>query len=713
METILVKIEADNSKAIKSIEELEKYVNDLWDTFQKAGGDTSKINFDAFSEAREKLERLKTSADVSSESIDKTSKAFQKSGSDINKGMSVGTIAIKAMANQSESAGDTINKANNLVSGVMGKRINLEKELAKRLNDSKVKTVALASAKKLLAWATGGATGATKLYRLALIGTGIGAFVVLLGVMIVNWDRISSSIKEGVSSLIGWIRTISPVGALFGVIIDKIQAFAEKVGGIKQLMSGLASGVIQLFRSIGDVMALALSGNIRGAIAAAREAGEKVGDAFNKGVESKQSELDEIVFQAGLAQNIKNSENLIALEKARGKNTIELERALLQSKLGQFKQYSLDWQDANNELMVFEAGLQTDKDAAGQKARDEELKRVRAEQEEKRKIREEFDEMFRTMDFTELQLKLDVIAIKAEKYRNAGVAEVEVDKFVAAQKKLIQDDVDAKQKESDDKLAAERLKVLKAQEGLEDELYFASLDKRNQEQTSLMLAYEKRVAIAGDDEGLLIAALTRYLDDSKALKEKHDKEDVESSALAVKRKVDEYDYAAQVVKAGLDVIGGLGEIFAGKGKVAAKKQFEFNKKIQIAGALVDTFRAANGFLSIQPTTFANVAFASAAIVAGLVNVKKIASTKFEGGGPTTSSSSSPMASGTPDMGNFGGVDFSFLGQGGNSNASEFGGGQEKKIEEQGGVKAYVVGQEITGQQAIDQKIAEQASLLGG
>lgn len=55
-------------------------------------------------------------------------------------------------------------------------------------------TVAAAKAKALYAAATAGATGATKAFRVALIATGIGAIIALIGTLIANWDKFTNAV---------------------------------------------------------------------------------------------------------------------------------------------------------------------------------------------------------------------------------------------------------------------------------------------------------------------------------------------------------------------------------------------------------------------------------------------------------------------------------------------------------------------------------------
>jgi hypothetical protein len=83
----------------------------------------------------------------------------------------------------------------------------------------------------------------------------------------------------------------------------------------------------------------------------------------------------------------------------------------------------------------------------------------------------------------------------------------------------------------------------------------------------------------------------------------------------------------------------LTTFFAGKDEKSRKKAFELNKKLQIAQALIQTYQGANAAFaaaSANPLTTIFPAYpfisAAAAVAAGLANVAKIKSQKFEGGG---------------------------------------------------------------------------------
>jgi len=86
------------------------------------------------------------------------------------------------------------------------------------------------------------------------------------------------------------------------------------------------------------------------------------------------------------------------------------------------------------------------------------------------------------------------------------------------------------------------------------------------------------------------------------------------------------------------ILGGLSalnEVFAGKSRKQQERAFKVQKAINIAGAVIDTYKAANMALATYPPPFGGIA-AGAAIAVGLANVIKIKSQRFDGGGSVSS-----------------------------------------------------------------------------
>lgn len=167
------------------------------------------------------------------------------------------------------------------------------------------------------------------------------------------------------------------------------------------------------------------------------------------------------------------------------------------------------------------------------------------------------------------------------------------------------------------------------------------------------------------------------------------------------------DAKIQAVQNTLSTIANLAQLFAGKSEKQQKKAFEIQKAANIANATIDTYKAAQGAyasLSSIPVVgpVLGAAAAAAAIAAGLVNVKNIASQKFEGGG-------SISASATPSGGGDGGA------TGGNVVAPNFnlvGNAQATNPLAglgEGLIQAYVVSGDVTTAQSLDRNRVNNAT----
>ena len=101
---------------------------------------------------------------------------------------------------------------------------------------------------------------------------------------------------------------------------------------------------------------------------------------------------------------------------------------------------------------------------------------------------------------------------------------------------------------------------------------------------------------------------------------------------------------------GLSTISSLTELFAGKSEAAQRKAFNIQKGVSIAETAIATYESATksynslAEIPVVGPVLGGIA-AAAAVAAGLANIRKIASQKFEGGGatapstPTTNTSS--------------------------------------------------------------------------
>jgi hypothetical protein len=172
-----------------------------------------------------------------------------------------------------------------------------------------------------------------------------------------------------------------------------------------------------------------------------------------------------------------------------------------------------------------------------------------------------------------------------------------------------------------------------------------------------------------------------------------------------KEKAEEQKLQAQKIEAvqgGLNAISSLAEAFAGSSKESQKKAFKVQKAVNIANATIDTYKSATSAFASAGNPILGAVFASIAVAAGLANVKKIASTTFEGGGAGGGGGSS--APSVPTMNPQTSMYSSGNDQANNLSSTNNG------MQNQPTIKAVVVESEITASQNKMNKIKESATL---
>lgn len=167
-------------------------------------------------------------------------------------------------------------------------------------------------------------------------------------------------------------------------------------------------------------------------------------------------------------------------------------------------------------------------------------------------------------------------------------------------------------------------------------------------------------------------------------------------------------FALDTTQQGLELISNISEIFAKKGEKQAKKAFQIQKAASIASATIATYQSAvsayqSQFLPLpDPTSPIRGAIAAGiAVAAGLGNVTKIASQKFEGSG-SISASATPSGGGGGGAG--GGVVAPNFNLVGNAQATNPLAGLGEGI-----IQAYVVSGDVTTAQSLDRNRVNNAT----
>jgi hypothetical protein len=254
--------------------------------------------------------------------------------------------------------------------------------------------------------------------------------------------------------------------------------------------------------------------------------------------------------------------------------------------------------------------------------------------------------------------------------------------------------VDDAKKTREDALSEEERKQKEHQEKYlnNDRLRTKSVLEASNER---ILQAQKETEFERAQNDIKAKANQEYLDKIKAQ---------EDAANALKKR--NRDFAIEMALSGLNTISSLTELFGKKSEKAAKRAFQINKAAQLAGAVISTYKSATDAYASQfvpvpdPTSPVRGAIAAGiAIAAGLANVAKIASQKFEGGGSSGGGGGAPAGAG-------GGAtmqapNFSVIGSSGVNQLAQL---------QQQPTRAYVVSGEVTSQQALDRNRVQNATL---
>ena len=298
-------------------------------------------------------------------------------------------------------------------------------------------TTAQAGANVGLAAATGASTTALKLFRIALIATGIGAIVVLIGLLIANFDKISEAVMKAYARF-------EKLGPVVKVLIG---LFVPFVAGIYLVIKAL-----EYFGVVDDAQTMKMKANAKAKteatekelnkkISAEKQKAQAVDDALSFEIRKAQAagknteEMEEKKLKAALRsgrailamqkEKIAAYEEEIKLLKASGDadsdRAKKLEKSLKDTKKNANEQYKTNKKNAQD-LTVLEIEEQKKREDEAdtaykkrlekkKKQKDDELKRLKEIADAEKKANEERikaeDEQF--------QLSLDLMAEGQEK----------------------------------------------------------------------------------------------------------------------------------------------------------------------------------------------------------------------------------------------------------------------------------------------------------
>jgi hypothetical protein len=178
------------------------------------------------------------------------------------------------------------------------------------LEESAIKTLVLTRAEAALAVVTGTSTGAMKAFRIALAATGVGLLVIGLIALVENFDKVKRALENSIPGF----KTVSNA---IGDVVDTIK---EWVG--------------------------------------ASDDAERAGAAFDAATKKQNAAADAVV---------KSYERRIAVEKAAGRSTVELEIQREQAVIAANEKILKDYRSKSSEIVQLD---EEEKEKAVQAARD-------------------------------------------------------------------------------------------------------------------------------------------------------------------------------------------------------------------------------------------------------------------------------------------------------------------------------------------------------
>jgi len=258
----------------------------------------------------------------------------------------------------------------------------------------------------------------------AIGATGIGLLVVALGALYANWDALKK---------------------LVGDSIPALKEGTKQFDKLKEVFFGVGNAIVQYLLTPFKAVLKLLQLDFKGAIGEIKKGYDVIGN-YEKGAAKERQDQNDAYAKARLEKQIKNKENEIAIAKASGKDSYNLEKDNLHRKLLLNKGNQEELEKLRQEERLLDA---THKKALEdkQKAHNDELKKKRDEAlaEEKRKREEAEKERaeFQNAKGRAAEEEYDAILKREEeareKNRQSGLTEIEqvndkYDKLIQAAK---------------------------------------------------------------------------------------------------------------------------------------------------------------------------------------------------------------------------------------------------------------------------------------
>ena len=684
MKKLIVEVDVNTKQAINSIEDLENVIGNLQEKLKK-----EKLGSEEFNRLSKELIKAQNdlkNTELALEALDSEQVASELGS--VTGAVGDITAAFVLLGGDDGALSETaerIEKAIGISMAFKGAIEGVQSGMKLFNNIVKTSTFLQKSNNTINLTATaimkafGGSVNTTSLafkgLRGAIIATGIGALVVLVGELVANFDKIKESVN-GVSKATRDLVTSTQQRA---DLAEENLTTLQNQENILKLQGKTEREILQMKINAQKQVIKGIEANIA---ATKIENEERVeGSRRNKELLVKTAEILFIIPRTLI-------KGIDLLGEGLGTIINKITQNKFMQKLFGLEAVTIDlgFSEDIDDFIDYAASIVFDPDKAQDDA------------DEQMKILEE-NLLKQKNALAGFQLGLIDMNAKADKVINKNKS-----------KDRKKDTTETKEKLNDD--LQDYLDFLQAKEDLENQYFDSLLSKQDLEENRVAdkyFALIEQAKIYGEDTTILEEARQHELD---KIREKFAEKERQDRLSRINEDI-------ELTQRGLEAVQAVGDaVFAHKmknldreskeGQKVAKKQFQFNKALQLGLAVVDGAKAITSSLSQSPVAIgpvpnpAGIASLAFAITTSAAQIATIAAQKFQ---PTLSSATSPSAS-SPS----GGVSESQAPQFnivGDSAFNQIAGALNQPIQ------AYVVAQDVTTAQQLDNGIITSATLGGG
>ena len=461
--------------------------------------------------------------------------------------------------------------------------------------------------------AFGSATKGLSGFKKALIGTGIGAIVVAIGLLIANFDELNNWIKNVTGGALDLTKVFDGLKGIFENIGPTLKSFGNLV--LQYLLAPFRT-VIDTAKGLGNIFQNLFKGDFDGVKKAAEEMASNIKSNFTA-VGDAAKDFGSTVAE-GYTNGVKKAE-----EKATQKAKEEAAK-----KAEEYKKQQVE------RLNQTKATL--DAELAYQKATHD--KEWSTSQEYKNKLESYYNELLGLYSKTYGEESLEYKKVLTEKLTSLR-------DFITNEEQAIID-ANNKKLEEERKRAEEELKIAEQREKDKQKLIesldgygLTGIEKYQKELDDLKLKYEEEYNLLEGNLEAQTLLQQKYADDVAAVHQKVAEDSnaaLEDQYARVQDKIGKANQLASFATSMLDS-------FADAQDKTTKEGFEKSKKMQVASATIQMLQGIATAISGAFTTKTGpwdiilaAAQAASIAVAGGMQINKIKQQKFDGGSTSIS-----------------------------------------------------------------------------